>query len=388
MNSPSTRRGATLEEIQPNYDDPSGQPKTLTRSRHISDVLYVAGRAPVEGKEEYDIMFVTGAVEEDEAAQYASSVFGVRIHQPPEYLKGANGIVKDVALGAGIDMDRCYYTAVCKWLLPRTQRAKPSKKIQSWGIPVLEDEIRRVKPKIIVCLGKQVFNILGDKNIKFDDAHGCWFWSERYQAHLYVMYAPYTLVGKPEYYETFRVDFREIARRKELLDLGADITGVDVNFQVIRNMEDLDEWRQYLEDLVAEDRWPSNGYRSPAGNPILAVDCEWHGRTHVDGKLRTIQFAWSETDAVVIEFRDEQTEWSFDLGEEDAKSRSDIDNDKLNLGNGFTISMGSYLCAVCGKQECEHLGANRNGDSFAPGAFKGSARRATDDGYTTGRPNR
>jgi DNA polymerase I-like protein with 3'-5' exonuclease and polymerase domains len=45
----------------------------------------------------------------------------------------------------------------------------------------------------------------------------------------------------------------------------------------------------------------------------VSVDGEWHGRTHIDGKFRTIQFAWSETDAVVIEFRDEKGEWSFEM---------------------------------------------------------------------------
>ncbi len=36
----------------------------------------------------------------------------------------------------------------------------------------------------------------------------------------------------------------------------------------------------------------------------------------MDGQLRTIQFAWTESDAVVIEFRNEQNEWSFDLSPE------------------------------------------------------------------------
>lgn len=310
----TARRGTTLEEKQPPYEDESRRPKTLTRTRHIDDILYVAGRSPIEGQTEYDIMFVTASVEEEEATQSANSVFGMRIAQPAEYLKGANGVIKDVALRAGLDFDKCYYTACCKWLLPRAQRAKPSKKIMSWGLPVLKDEIARVKPKIIVAMGKIVFDLLSSQKISFDDAHGCWFWSEEYNAHLYVMYSPYTLVGKPEYYETFRVDFREIARRRDLLSSGVSITGLPFKYDVIRSMTDLHDWLSKLETLVEEDMWP--GHRDEHGNPLLAVDCEWHGRTHVDGKLRTIQFAWSEIDSVVIEFRDETTAWSFDLGED------------------------------------------------------------------------
>lgn len=304
----------TLEELQPDYDDASKQPKTLVKTRHIDGVLYVAGRAPVEGQTEYDIMFISVAVEEEEAVQAATSTFGFRIPQPAEYLKGANSIIKDVSLRAGIDMDKCYYTACCKWVLPRAQRARPSKKIMKWGMPVLEDEIRRVKPKIIVCMGKHVYDMVGPQKISFDDAHGCWFWSDEYKAHMYVMHAPWTLITRPEHYETFRIDFKEVARRKEFLDHGGNITGRPFQFQVIRTQEELEDWLDHLESLAEGDQWP--GLRDRHGNPMLSVDCEWHKRTHIDGQLRTIQFAWSETDAVVIEFRSEKNEWSFELGED------------------------------------------------------------------------
>ena len=310
MSEAPSRRGRTLEELQPPYDEVAECPRTLTKTRHIDGVLYVAGRALVDKQEEYDIMFVTSSLEEDEAATAATSVFGMRIPQPAEYLKGSTGIIKDVALRAGIDMERCYYTACCKWLLPRAQRSKPAKKIMKWGMPILEDEIARVKPKIIVCLGKHVFDMLSPQKISFDDAHGCWFWSEDHQAHLYVMYAPSLLVGKPEYYEMFRIDFKEVARRKEILDNGGNIVGQTFTHQVIRNMDELEDWLSHLETLIEEDRWP--GLKDEHGNPLVSVDGEWHGRTHIDGKFRTIQFAWSETDAVVIEFRDEAGEWSFE----------------------------------------------------------------------------
>ncbi len=77
--SHDAKRGLTLEERQPNYEDPTAQPKTLTRSRHIDDVLYVAGRPPRGGKEESvecDIMLITSSVEEDEATSTATSQYG------------------------------------------------------------------------------------------------------------------------------------------------------------------------------------------------------------------------------------------------------------------------------------------------------------------------
>lgn len=286
-----------LDEIEPPYDEPEKQPKTLTRTRHIDDVLYVAGRAPVEGQAHYDIMFVNGVLEEDEATSQVVSTFGFRINQPPEYLKGATGVLRDVAMRAGLDMDKCYYTAICKWLLPRSKRTKPSVKMLKWGLPILMDEIQRVKPRIIVCLGKPAFDLLSDRKMGFDDAHGGWFWSTAAQAHLYLMHAPHTLILRPEYYETFRVDFAEIARKKAIID-GKPIEDVPVRYDVIRDEQTLRDWVARMEE---------------EGHTLFAADCEWHGRNYYAGQLRTIQFAWSESDAVVIEFRNENNEWSFEL---------------------------------------------------------------------------
>lgn len=355
----------TLEELQPDYDDPESQPKTLTKTRHIEGILHVAGRRP-KGHEHYDIMCVTVAVEDEEASTHSVSKFNYRVPIPAEYLKGSTGVVKDVALQAGVDLDECYYTACCKWLLPRSQRARPSKKIMRWGLPILNDEIARVKPKIIVCLGKHVFDLLYHQSVKFSDAHGCWFWSEEYQAHLYVMYAPYTLVGKPELYETFRVDFLEVRRRKELLDSGADIRAPQFDYQVIRSTQELEDWIGHIEDLV-EDGWP--GQWTDEGEPLLAVDCEWHGRTHVDGQLRTIQFAWSESDAVVIEFRNERNEWSFAFDEDlypevyTVSTDPDISRDDRKMHQMLYDVVGRILA-----RGLDHINARYIGHHFAADA--------------------
>lgn len=166
-----------------------------------------------------------------------------------------------------------------------------------WGLPILQDEIKRVKPKIIVCLGKPVFDLLHDVKISFDDAHGGWFWSEEYKAFLYVMYAPGVLIGKPEYYEQFKVDFEEVHRQLCRVRDGK-IDEHPIRYSVIRDDVTLRDWVAQMQE---------------EGHKLFAVDCEWHGRNYLDGKLRTIQFAWTESDAVVIEFRDEQNWFSFQI---------------------------------------------------------------------------
>lgn len=304
--------GLAQDEIEPPYDDLSKQPKTLTKSRHIDNVFYLAGRKGNPDKDEYDLMFVCAAADEEEMARAKKNFLGFHINQEAEYLRGGTGVIKLPASRAFIDFDDCYYTAVCKWLLPRTKRSKPPTKVMKWGLPMLQDEIKRTKPKIIVCLGKPVFDLLSDVKVAFDDAHGGWFWSEEYKAFLYVMYSPNTLVGKPEYYEQFKIDFEEIHRQLTRLRDGS-IDELPVRYEVLRDEQSLRDWVSQI-NSIPDAEWP--GRFDDNGNRLFAIDCEWHGRTYLDGNLRTIQFAWTDSDAVVIEFRDEQNEWSFQIDEE------------------------------------------------------------------------
>jgi hypothetical protein len=311
--SPKSTIGLAQDEIEPPYDDLSKQPKTLTKSRHIDNVFYLAGRKGNPDKDEYDLMFVCASADEEEMARAKKNFLGFHINQEAEYLRGGTGAIKLPASRAFIDFDDCYYTAVCKWLLPRTKRSKPPTKVMKWGLPILQDEIKRAKPKIIVCLGKPVFDLLSDVKVAFDDAHGGWFWSDEYKAFLYVMHSPNTLVGKPEYYEQFKIDFEEIHRQLARLRDGK-IDELPVRYEVIRDEQSLRDWVSQI-NSIPDAEWP--GRFDDDGNRLFAVDCEWHGRTYLDGNLRTIQFAWTDSDAVVIEFRNEQNEWSFQIDGED-----------------------------------------------------------------------
>lgn len=334
MSELQNKVGMAQDEIEPPYDDPEKQPKTLTKSRHIDNVFYLAGRKGNPDKDQYDLMFVCTSAEEEEMARVKKNFFGFHINQEAEYLRGASSVIKLPASRAYIDFDDVYYTAVCKWLLPRTKRSKPPMKALRWGLPILQDEIKRVKPKIIVCLGKPVFDLLSDVKIAFDDAHGGWFWSDEYHAFLYVMYAPNLLVGKPEYYEQFRIDFDEIHRQLCRLKEGG-ISEIPVRYSVIRDEESLRDWVAMLQD-TPDDEWP--GKFDDEGNRLFAVDCEWHGRNFLDGNLRTIQFAWTDSDAVVVEFRDEQNCFSF-------KIENEIEDDLPEL---FERKKYAYIGGILG----------------------------------------
>lgn len=217
----------------------------------------------------------------------------------------AGNLFKEVCGRSGIFPEEHYHTALVKWLLPKVKRNNPPAAVLKWGMPILMDEIARVKPKIIVCLGKKVFDMLSDRKMNFKDANGGWFWSTKAQAHLYVMQSPYMMIPKPELHEMFRVDLTEIARKLDILRYGM-INDLPVNIEVIDNYRDLKDWVC----RVSEDgAIPLNS----AGFKILSVDGEWHGKQHIDGHLRSLQIAWNETDAIYIKFRNEKNEFCFDM---------------------------------------------------------------------------
>lgn len=309
MSNPQTRIKAQ-SEIEPLYDNPEYQPKTLTASARRgpegNNPLYIAGRMP-HGCEQCEVMFVSSAVQEEEAQEVIISNHQVEIRQIPAYLKGPAAMMfKDTASYCGLDLDKdCYYTALVKHLLPRAMRSKPSRKVQLWGEPVLRDEIKRVKPKIIVCLGKPAFDLLyAPKKISMDDAAGAWFWSESANAHLYLMQNPSILLMRPEFTERFRIDLAEVARRRQLLTIGK-IEELPIRIEIIKSLSQLDAWVDARIEGIARSE------------VFHSVDCEWHGNTHIDGWLRSLQSAWTESDAMYLRFRDENNRWDFDLGDEE-----------------------------------------------------------------------
>ena len=307
---PTVTKVLALDETEPPYDQPDKCPKTLTKTRRIDGVLYVAGKPPAKHEHtdgvQSDIMFVTVAVEDEEAQEMTTSSYGVTITQKADYLRGpAGNLFKEVCGRSGIFPEEHYHTALIKWLLPKAKRGSPTVATMKWGMPILLDEISRVQPKIVVCLGKKVFDMLSDTKLNFKDANGGWFWSTKANAHIYVMQSPYMMIPKPELHEMFRVDLTEISRKLDILKYGT-INELPVHIDVIDNWRDLKEWTERMRE---EGAIPVNA----EGDEILSVDGEWHGRQHIDGHLRSLQFAWTDSDAVYIKCRNENNEFCFDM---------------------------------------------------------------------------
>ena len=293
--------------------------KTGTLSGH-QGVTFVAG----EGVNPSDIMFIASCVSPQEASKFIKSrdgQDGVRVR--PRYLRSDAGVIfTDVFGQEGIDLYKCYYTALIKWLLPKTERAKIPKDVIAWALPALDAEIRTVQPKIIVCIGKQVFDLLTDIKLSLSDAKSGWFFNAKYNAKIYLIDDTYKLVTNPEYIEKFRVEAREIKRMHDEI-CNVNTNRIPLEYETITNSAD-------LRRIVCD--WKNNNFN------VISVDCEWAGNNHIDGKLRSTQFCWAPGKACYVRWMDDKGNYAFDIPYKDAgKILSEwLDRDEVKyIGHHF-----------------------------------------------------
>lgn len=288
--------------IQLEGDSPdSSGPKRITSNRRIGDRLCIAG----EGPRNADIMFVSTSIQDEEAMETVQTVHGAAIPSKARFLKGPVGAMfRDLVLGVGIDIDEyCFYTALCRWLLPKNKRSRPDKADINWSKEMLYSEIREVQPKLIVCIGKPVFDLLsGGLKLSQGDIEGGFFDCPEFGCMLYLLPDLYNLRVKPEKYEAFRTHMLQVRRAWDDLR-GKDTQRVPENYRVV-------ETAAQLQGLVAE--WQANNYG------MFSVDCEWGGTQVVDCQLRSVQFCWAPGEAAYIKFRDETTKYTMDVSYEEA----------------------------------------------------------------------
>lgn len=272
-------------------------PQTINSTRTYAGRLLLAG----EGPERADIMFVSTTVQDAEVKEDCDSNYGLKIKQKPRFGKGpAASMFKDLVESTGIVMSQCFYTALCRWSLPKTQRSRPKAVDIRWGTEMLNYEIRKVKPRLIVCLGKPPFDLLSQLKVSARDLGGGLFTCAEHNCLLYPMPDIHQLVAKPELMGEFRSELLEIARTMKALD-GTGPPQVEKKYEVIKTAAELFELTTRLMKFS-----------------IFSVDCEWHGRNFIDGQLRSIQVAWAPGEAAYIRLMDDAGNYTFDVGYKEA----------------------------------------------------------------------
>lgn len=286
-------------EVADNTDMPERAPKTWNTTRRIGGRLAAAG----VGNKAARIMIISVAAQEAELEEVTTMHYGQQLKSPAKCLKGpAGAILKDVIRYSGIQEDAYYYTNFVKWLPERGRRTNPRKPDLDFWSEVLASEIDEVKPDIIVCMGKPVFDHLYPLKFAKRDLDGGFFRPPGKPYLLYPTDAPSVLVSKPETYGRMALDFQEVARMEKMIS-GAPADQVPLNYSVIRNSHELKSWVSHM---------ASEGFK------LFSVDCEWGGRNFIDGKLRSIQFTWAIGCAVFVRFMDDQGNYVFDVSYEEA----------------------------------------------------------------------
>lgn len=269
----------------------TGHPPDIKTTRRHEGVLFVAGA----GKAQSDVMFVQTSLQEEEAMDKEQTRYGAAISDKPRYLKSPAGVIlKDTMMQRGLDLDEMYFTALCKWLLPKAERKKPKREHIELATQAFYNEIERVKPKIIVCMGKPSFDVLVNIKASASDLEGGWFQCDKFNCKVYLMPDIMMPVFKPEYIERFSVDFDQIKRMVDATR-GVEVYTLPRNFYTIETFEQL---------CSAVDWWKTKDYG------LFSVDCEWGGNNHIDGTLRSFQLAPTQTEALYVKFMNERREYT------------------------------------------------------------------------------
>lgn len=281
------------DEDRAYLDDPpqpklSGKLPRLAESRRVDGVRFFPPALPLEGVRTR-ILVVTGTVSPEEASAVTVTDHGFEIPRKPGLGKGpAAQIIKDaIDRFPEIHSAQTAFAALVPWLLPKNRRYKPTKEEIAHCKGRLREIVEELKPDVVLAFGKTAFDALTDFKISQGDARAGWFSTAGSNVPLYLLDNAVSLLTKPWSIDTLITDLKEVNR---MLSADKGAAGCLVNSEVIDTPE-------ALQGLV--DRWRA------AGHTCFSVDCEWKGTHHVDGKLRSIQFCWSDHDAAYLRFFDE-----------------------------------------------------------------------------------
>lgn len=245
-----------------------------------------------------DIFFLAQCVYEEDIDDTTSE---------PRQLKSPVGtLFQRMCLMNGIQLEKEYFTTVCKYAIPRKYKLKPSAKDIAYCASLLNEELTIAKPKIIVCIGKAAVTSILGLNIRLTKLEECWTFSEKYNAHVYIIGDIKDAYYKPEFYDKLSSELRILNDFRIATNTGVSLQKVVKNYRKIDSLFDLDNW---LLQMQTEK------------NTIFAVDCEWRGQNFVDGNLRSIQFCWKPGEAVFIHLFDENNKYCFDVPYNQIKKR-------------------------------------------------------------------
>lgn len=189
---------------------------------------------------------------------------------------------------AGFDARSAYYTNAIKYPLPRNKNVT-AKDVKTCK-PMLEEEIKRVQPEVIVCLGSHALKAVAGKDTNISVVRGEMIPHPTIPGvKVFAMHSPAFIMHSPDMEEWLQRDIQALAafqRGETRIKKVPDIT-------YLRSPADVRGFTQCLFQV------------NP--NPILVIDMEWHGKTWMDPDryVRTCQIGFAHGLVAIVTFRSE-----------------------------------------------------------------------------------
>jgi len=200
-------------------------------------------------------------------------------------------IIKSFAIDNGVRLNNCYFTYAVKF---KPKGKNITAKEIKLCTPLLHEEIKRIKPKLILCFGKASLDAVTDKKYSLSAYRGTILeYPLDTTIKVFPMYSPGYLAHNPNAESECKQDWQVVSRLQATGKLEHDKTEVFT-------ISTVQEVRDVITSLLT----------TKTKELIVALDCEWEGRTWmVEGAyIRTLQFTANKGMAIVVELRNEQGE--------------------------------------------------------------------------------
>lgn len=244
--------------------------------------------------------------------------YGIEVEKYTNFIDAAGKLFWETTQEAGLDPADWYLTNVMKFAPPDGVKIK-GKGMDAWQlkvcIPLLMQEICLVRPRYLLLLGADAVKaVIGDKctlgqvrsqPLTIDGLSGL------REARYRPMAAPDSLdLSSPDqvnaftYFHAFATQHpaavmreaglrhglvRDLQTFKSLMTSELNHSSVADRYQieVVDNAARLSQIVDRVIELSVKD---------------ISIDCEWGGTDYMSGRLRTVQFSWSDTEACVAVF--------------------------------------------------------------------------------------
>lgn len=145
----------------------------------------------------------------------------------------------------------------------------------------LEEEIRVVRPNVIVPVGNAALSaLLGTKKAKISEHRGKEIWSEKFNCKIIPTYHPSAVMRNPNLEETVTQDFRRIIESSRYPEMSKPIEG---NYVTINTIEQFDAFCERISQIEES-----------------AIDLETSGFNWRKDKIMGVSFSWQKGTGVFL----------------------------------------------------------------------------------------